>query len=228
MPSYARKHQLSNALVYHVFNRSNARVSIFSKEEDFVYFVKLLKEYAQRFDLTIYHWVIMSNHYHLLMEIETPEDISAFMAGLNRAYTHYYHKTYETSGFLWQGRFKSQPVQKEKYMLACGRYIERNPVRAGLVLEAVDYSYSSARFYCLGKADSITVQDPLYPEFGSDVKQRQINYTKFLHNFDTEEEKTFANLENPLGDKEFLRRLIRESGRYIPRRRGRLTERIVA
>jgi len=227
MPSYARKHQLGSSLIYHIFNRSNARVSIFSKEEDFAYFVNLLKEYMLRFQLKIYHWVVMSNHYHLLLEIEIPENISAFMAGLNRAYTHYYHKTYQTSGLLWQGRFKSQPVQKELYLLACGRYIERNPVRSGLVLEAVDYPYSSARFYCLGKPDGITAQDPAFIEFGSDQRQRQQGYTEFLRNFDLAEEKIFANLESPLGDKEFISRLIHKDGHYIPRRQGRLAERIV-
>lgn len=227
MPSYARRHQLSASLIYHVFNRSNVRIAIFNREEDFVHFLDLLKNYSRNFNLKIYHWVIMSNHYHLLLEIETPENISSFMAGINRAYTHYYHKTYQTQGLLWQGRFKSQPIQKERYLLACGRYIERNPVKTKLVCEAADYPYSSARFYCLGKLDGITTQDPTYLEFGLDAIQRQMGYRRYLQDFNSEEEKIFANLEIPLGDKEFIRRLIKECGRYLPRRRGRLTKRIV-
>lgn len=95
----------------------------------------------------------MSNHYHLLLELDDPCLLSGFMAGFNRAYTHYYHKVNKSSGLLWQGRFKSQPVQKENYMLVCGRYIERNPVVANIVSEAVDYTYSSAKFYCSGIFD---------------------------------------------------------------------------
>lgn len=227
MPAYARRHQLSQSLIYHVFNRSNSRVSIFNKEDDYRHFIKLLKDYRWRFSLKIYHWVILPNHYHLLFEIEKPESISKLMAGLNRAYTHYYHKTYLTSGFLWQGRFKLQPVQKERYLVACGRYIERNPLRAGMVLEAQDYPYSSARFYCSGKADGVTTEDPAFIEFGKEITHRQTAYQEFLRNFDAEEEESFANLENPQGDKEFIQRLVKAGGRYLPKRRGRPIARIV-
>jgi putative transposase len=98
----------------------------------------------------------MSNHYHLVIEFEYPELISKFMAGLHRAYSHYHHKLYGTTGFLWQGRFKMQPIQQDLYLKGCGRYIERNPVSAGLVQEAYEYCHSSARFYCLGQEDGLT------------------------------------------------------------------------
>ena len=227
MPSYPRKHQLSNSLVYHIFSRSNARTKIFNNEDDFRYFIKLIKEYSFKFNFKVYHWVVMPNHYHLLLELEDPCKISKFMAGLSRAYTHYHHKVYLTSGFLWQGRFKLQPVQKERYLIACGRYIERNPVVAGIVLRAQDYYYSSARFYCLGDKDGITMEDPTFVDFGNEIKLRQSAYTEFLRSFDDEAGKCFENLENPQGDKEFTRRLIKAHGRYLPRRRGRLTKRIV-
>lgn len=221
MPSYARKHQLNNSLIYHVYNRSNASVAIFNSQEDYQHFIKLLKYYNNKFTIKIYHWVIMPNHYHLLLEIEEPEGISKFMAGLSRAYTHYYHRVYLTSGFLWQGRFKLQPIQKEKYLIACGRYIERNPVRAKIVLNVQDYIYSSGKFYCDGRGDGITVEDPTFAEFGKSLIERQEAYKEFLHNFDYEEEKSFAALEEPHGDKAFIRRLIKENGRYMPRRKGR-------
>lgn len=163
MPTYARKHQLSNSLIYHIYNRSNARVSIFNHKEDFCCFMDLLRSYSQRFSLKLYHWVIMSNHYHLLLELEEPERISNIMSGLAKAYSCYHHKAYSASGFLWQGRFKSKPVQKEKYLIACGRYIERNPVKAGMVNQAYEYPYSSAIVYCLGKSDRITIEYPNTP-----------------------------------------------------------------
>lgn len=226
MPSYARKHQLNNSLIYHVFNRSNRGTAIFKIEEDYQHFITLIIDYRLKFKVKIYHWVIMPNHYHLLLEIDQPEYISKLMAGLTRAYTHYYHKTYQSVGFLWQGRFKLQPIQKERYLFACGRYIERNPVRANIVLQAQDYPYSSARFYCSAVPDGITIEDPTFIEFGTEPIQRQIAYNEFLHNFNTEEEKAFANLENPQGDREFMRRLVKKDGRYLPRRRGRINEKI--
>ncbi|MEW6100870.1 MAG: transposase, partial [Candidatus Omnitrophota bacterium] len=85
MPSYARKHQLTRSLLYHVFSRSNARLPIFREPYDFSHFITLLKGYAEAFSLTMYHWVIMSNHYHLLLEIPEPEQISRCMAGIARA-----------------------------------------------------------------------------------------------------------------------------------------------
>lgn len=228
MPTYARKHQLATSLIYHIYNRSHGRISIFRSEDDFGYFMNLLKEYSTKFIMKIYHWVIMSNHFHLLLELEEPELVSRFMAGLAKAYSRYHHKTYSASGYLWQGRFKLQPVQKENYLIACGRYIERNPVRANMVNQSYEYSYSSARFYCLGETDDITTEDPTFSEFGTDLNCRRNVYTEFLRNFDEEEEKSFDNLEQPVGNKEFIRRLVRENGRLVPRRRGRPSQRIVA
>lgn len=163
----------------------------------------------------------MSNHYHLLLELDEPKQISKIMAGLSKAYSCYYHKTYFTAGFLWQGRFKLQPVQKEKYLLACGRYIERNPVKNGMVSEAFEYSYSSARFYCFGKLDGITTEDPVFLTFGTNTVSRRNAYLEFLRKFDNMEEKSFHSLEKPVGSKEFVKRLIKQDGRFTSIRRGK-------
>jgi len=221
MPSYARKHQLQQSLVYHAFSRSNGRRSIFSKSEDFEYFKTLLHGYSIKFGSRVYHWVIMSNHYHLVIEFECPELISKFMAGLHRAYSHYHHKQYGTTGFLWQGRFKLQPIQKDLYLNSCGRYVERNPVRAGMVVEAYEYPYSSARFYCTGQEDKVTQISPVFQDFGRDTATRQNAYKEFLETFDSEEEKYFSNIEVPYGNQEFVRRLIKIGEHFLPRRQGR-------
>ncbi|PIP19039.1 MAG: hypothetical protein COX41_05030 [Candidatus Omnitrophica bacterium CG23_combo_of_CG06-09_8_20_14_all_41_10] len=221
MPTYARIHQLSLSLIYHIYSRSNDRIPIFKSKEDFIYFMGLLKKYSLRFGLKIYHWVIMSNHYHLLLELDEPKRISRIMAGLSKAYSCYHHKTYFTAGFLWQGRFKLQPVQKDNYLIACGRYIERNPVRAGIVNKVYGYPYSSASYYCSGENDGITVEDPAFLTFGTNLTSRRNAYIEFLRRFDSEEEKSFNNFEQPVGNKGFLRRLIKENGRFTSRRRGR-------
>lgn len=221
MPSYARKHQLTNSLVYHAFNRSNGRVPIFHAENDYDHFIKLLKNYSERFALKIYHWVIMDNHYHILFEIGLPENISKFMAGLARAYTHYYQKAYQSTGFLWQGRFKLQPVQKEGYLIACGRYIERNPVRKKIVTEATDYPYSSCRFYTLGLSDGLTREDPTFKNFGLEINSRRQEYKNFLLDFDMKAETGFRNFDKPQGNRQFIRRLFKVQGRLIPQRRGK-------
>ncbi len=221
MPSYARKHQLQESLVYHAFSRSNERKVIFSEAEDFAHFKTLFHDYSMKFDSKIYHWVIMSNHYHLVIEFDYPELISKFMAGLHRAYSHYHHKRYRSVGFLWQGRFKLQPIQKDLYLKSCGRYVERNPVRAGMVKEACEYAHSSARFYCLGEKDNITHMSPDFEDFGRDANERQEAYKHFLSVFNNEEDGHFSNLEIPRGDKEFMRRLVKTGEHYLPRRQGR-------
>jgi len=228
MPAYARKHQLNTSLIYHVYSRSSGKAHIFKSKDDFCCFAGLLSRYSLEFALKIYHWVIMSNHYHLLLELADPRQISRVMAGLSKAYSCYYHKTYSAVGFLWQGRFKLQPIQKEGYLFACGRYIERNPLRAGLVNEAHEYPYSSAGFYCSGKPDGITAENPLFLEFGREIILRRKAYTKFLRNFNPEEEEYFNNLEQPVGNSVFVAKLLKENGRYVPRLRGRPRKRIVA
>lgn len=221
MPTYARKYQFSSFSIYHIYNRSNGKIPIFKSREDSIYFINLLKKYSLRFGLKIYHWVIMPNHYHLLLELEAPKRISKIMAGLSKAYSCYHHKVYSTVGFLWQGRFKLQPVQKDDYLVACGRYIERNPVRAGMVNKSYEYSYSSAKYYCLGENDGITVEDPMFLTFGTNLTSRRNTYIEFLRKFDGEKEKLFNNLEQPVGNEEFLKRLTRENGRFTCIRRGR-------
>ncbi|MEK7849388.1 MAG: hypothetical protein AAB213_00995, partial [Candidatus Omnitrophota bacterium] len=127
------------------------------------------------------------------------------------------HRKYKSSGHLFQGRFKSQAVDKELYMLTCGRYIERNPVKAGLIKSAQQYQYSSAAYYCLGRSDSLTSEDPNYQSFGSDNRQRQEKYGLFLEEFNSDEDRPFSNLEDPLGSQEFVRRLTKERGIFVPR-----------
>ena len=222
MPYTARTHQLKQSLLYHIYNRGLNREKIFHDEEDYSYFIGLLCEYSVKAALHIYHWVIMPNHYHLVFEIDEPASISSVMAGLGRSYACYHHRKHKSAGYLWQGRFKSQPIQKELYLNACGRYLERNPVNAGIVKTAWEYPYSSAAYYVLGKCDGLTVQSPLFEDFGTTMESRRQKYQEFLLAFDSEEDLLFDNVEFPRGSSEFKKRLVKENGRYLPRRQGRV------
>ncbi|OGX19755.1 MAG: hypothetical protein A3K83_07530 [Omnitrophica WOR_2 bacterium RBG_13_44_8b] len=178
--------------------------------------------YSASAGLRIYHWVIMPNHYHLVLELDEPERLSSVMAGIGRSYACYHHRNYMSAGYLWQGRFKSQPIQKDLYLAACGRYVERNPVSAGMRDAAWDYPYSSARYYVFGDADMVTKESPLFADFGITPQERRTDYRNFLGSFDGQEEALFKNIEFPCGSKEFMRRLIKENGRFYPRRKGRM------
>lgn len=97
-----------------------------------------------------------------------------------------------------------------------------------MVQEAQDYPYSSAKFYCLGAEDNLTAQSPCYSDFGLDIIRRRASYSKFLRDFDDAQERIFEDMQTPLGSVEFVRRLIIENGRYLPKRRGRPKQVIVS
>ena len=221
MPSHARRHQLRGSLIYHAYNRSNAGNVVFHDDADFLKFMGLLRRYSESFFMKIYHWVIMATHFHVLLELADPRLISRIMAGITVVYTRYHHARYATHGYLWQGRFKLQAVQKERYLVACGRYIERNPVKAGICTKASDYPFSSARFYTRGIADNITSEDPTFVNFGSDPVSRRENYRVFLCGTNSEEEELFGRMEEHAGSAIFIERLKRINGRPMPWGKGK-------
>ncbi|MBU1262841.1 transposase, partial [bacterium] len=116
-----------------MINRGVIRQTIFHDEEDMKRFISLIKRYQEKFSFKVYHWCLMNNHYHLLIELANSKDLNKIMGAIQQIYAVYHHKRYQTAGQLFQSRFKSQAIEKSNYLLACGRYIERNPLRANLV-----------------------------------------------------------------------------------------------
>ena len=203
-------------------NRGRRAEKIFEARADYLSFIDLLEELNDIFNIKVAAYCLMSNHYHLLLELDYPEALSSIMAGIGRSYVHYHHKAHKSVGHLWQGRFKAQAIEKDRYLLSCGRYIERNPVKAGIIDSPEDYPYSSAAYYVLGKEDGLTQEDPLFRPFGNQLSQRRERYKEFIRAFDQEEEEElFERLESPRGSREFVNRLVRKKGLYLPRKMGR-------
>ena len=220
MPTLPRRHQLKDNIAYHIINRGNRKFEIFHNDEDYYEFKDVLKKHVLSKGVEIFHYSLMPNHYHLEIELERPEKMSSIMAGTNRAYTHYYHKKYNTAGYLWQGRFISKPIEKEGYLIRCGGYIEMNPVRAKLAESPEEYKHSSSRYYILGESDDIITEDPAYSDFGGTVAERQKNYLRYLLDMDQNMvgEQLLADV---IGSNNFKKKLYRKNGRLIPRRRGK-------
>ena len=109
-----------------------------------------LKEYSKKYSIDVHAWVLMTNHVHLLCTPQKEGAISRMMQSIGRMYVRYYNETYQRSGTLWEGRFKSCLVQSERYLLELHRYIELNPVRADMVKDPAEYSWSSYAFNALG------------------------------------------------------------------------------
>ena len=131
--------------VYHVLNRANGRLRIFRKRDDFLAFEQVMAEAIERVDMRICGYCIMSNHWHMLLWPHYDGDLSEFMRWLTLTHTQRYHASHGTLGIghLYQGRFKSFPVQEDVHYLTVLRYIEANPLRAGLVEDAGDWEWSS-------------------------------------------------------------------------------------
>ncbi len=220
MPRTPRSQQWTDEAAYHVFSRGHNRETVFADADDDRFFLGLLDRYRQRTGFRLYHYCLMTNHFHLLLQVEAPRQLSALLAGLLRAYVHYFNRRYRFVGHLWQGRFKSPAVQVEEYLLSCGRYIERNPVEAGLVGQPWDYPWSSARAYALGATDVLLAPNPWYEELAATPRQRQELWRQFLLG-DDPREATVRQADWAIGDEAFRQRLQQRQGRPARRRRGR-------
>jgi putative transposase len=129
---------------YHVLNRGNARRTIFHKDGDFAAFVQLLRQAGERIPVRLLAYCLMPNHFHLVLWPRHDGDLSDYMRWLLTAHVRRYHQHYHSSGHVYQGRFRSFPVQEDDHLLTVLRYVERNPVRAGLAARAQDWPWSSA------------------------------------------------------------------------------------
>lgn len=129
----------------HIIQRGNNRQAIFGAEEDYTVFSETLAEAAERFDLKIHAYVWMTNHVHLLATPMTEQSISKTFQSAGRKYVQYFNHMYQRSGTLWEGRYRATVVDSARYLLILMRYIELNPVRAGMVADPGDYRWSSYR-----------------------------------------------------------------------------------
>jgi putative transposase len=134
---------LADNIVYHVINRGNGRREVFHKDKDYEAFLKLIAEAKERYSVKLYGYCLMQNHFHMAVRPERGEDLSKWMQWLMTSHVRRYHKHYGSSGHVWQGRYKSFMIQTDSHLLMVLRYIEGNPLRAGLVGSAKEWTWSS-------------------------------------------------------------------------------------
>jgi putative transposase len=114
----------------HIVQRGNNRQVSFFTEQDYAVYLDKLKDHARQYKVDVHAFVLMTNHVHLLVTPETEKGVSQLMQSLGRYYVMYINKTYQRTGTLWEGRYKSTLVDSANYFLLVSRYIELNPVRA--------------------------------------------------------------------------------------------------
>lgn len=122
----------------------------------------------------------MGTHVHMLVKTQKETDFSVFSKRLNLSYANYFKKNYGSLGHFWQGRFKSQLIGNDIYFMQCGKYIELNPIRAGIASKPQEYKWSSYSHYAFGKKSSIITDNIFYLEFGQNDKERQENYKELI------------------------------------------------
>jgi putative transposase len=161
------------AYPHRIIQRGNNRAATFFAEDDYRFFLECLRRAKIKCRCRIYAYVLMTNHFHLLVDAADIGDLGPFMQSVGRRYVRYINKTYDRSGTLWEGRFKSAAVSRDEYLMACSRHIELNPFRAGLVEHSKDYRWSSYQRRGLGIPDRLLDEDPWYTGLGTTEQERQ-------------------------------------------------------
>ena len=164
----------------HIIQRGNNRQVCFSSEEDMKAYLSWLNEFSKKYSVEIHAWVLMTNHVHLLCSPHEEGAISRMMQSLGRMYVRYYNSTYQRTGTLWEGRFKSCLIQSERYLLELYRYIELNPVRANMVDDPADYSWSSYACNALGIDTELQTPHELYLALAKSKPERLSNYRELF------------------------------------------------
>src|SRR5688500_13119076 len=129
----------------HVVHRAVNRSTCFYRDTDYLSYLHLLAEHGRAFACAVHAYVLMSNHVHVLLTPDDGRGVSLLMKNVAQRYAQYVNRWHERTGALWEGRFKARVVTDDAYLLACHRYIELNPVRAGMVAHPSEYAWSSYR-----------------------------------------------------------------------------------
>ena len=157
---------------HHVIQRGNNRSAIFFDDSDYHVYLNWLGEAMQKYGCRLHAYVLMTNHVHLLLTPESKSSIGHTLQSLGRRYVRYINGVYHRTGTLWEGRFKSSVIQSERYLLTCYRYIELNPVRAGMVGLPEEYRWSSYAHNGLGCKNKYIVAHKEYLQLGASESER--------------------------------------------------------
>ena len=179
MPRPPRRDIVAPDSIFHVYARGNDRMTLFKRPEDYRSYLADIAELKTPHGVLLYHYVLMPNHIHLVLRI-LEAGLSDFMQSLQNRFAKRFCRDNGFAGHVWQGRFKSKPIDNDGYLLACGNYVEMNPVRSGLVGDPEQWPHSSCRFYTHGRPDKLVDMDPLYPTLARTAAQRQKAYRQFI------------------------------------------------
>jgi len=219
-PRMARLPRLSlPGYPHHVILRGNNRQLIFKDNSDRQILLELLVGHCQGQQVDLHSFVLMDNHLHLLLTPQADKALSKMMQDLGRDYVRYFNKRHTRTGTLWEGRFRSALIQTDRYFLACMVYIDLNPVRAGMVAQALDHPWSSHAHYVGARQDKWLVPHALYWALGNTPFAREKAYAELVQT-GIEDKKKHALTSSvmggwALGEEDFTRSLQPMTSRRI-------------
>jgi putative transposase len=209
----------------HVIQRGNNRGRVFFGDADHRFYLDCLAEACRRYACEVHAYVLMTNHVHLLVSPRSEEGLPRAMQSVGRRYAQFVNWRRERTGSLWEGRYRACAIDTESYFLVCSRYIELNPVRAGMAARPEEYPWSSFHANASGRHDALVSPHPLYVALGASMVERCREYRMLF-----EQDIGQAKLEQireatqkgwPLGDAPFRKTVEVLSGRRAaPRTRG--------
>jgi len=164
----------------HINQQGNNRAACFFADEDYRFYLHWLRLNAEDYGCAIHAYVLMTNNVHLLLTPKENGAASMFVQSVARRYVQYVNRVYRRSGTLWEGRFKASPVDAERYLLSCYRYIELDPVRAGMVEHPAEYAWSSYRHHAHGITDPLITDHPLFDVLGATPDARAAAYRSLI------------------------------------------------
>ena len=164
----------------HVIVRGNNRSEIFCANEDYRFYLEKLQLACDKHGCSVHAYVLMTNHVHLLLTPQEEESVGKALQLIGRYYVQYFNHTYQRTGTLWEGRYKATLIDSETYLLTCMRYIELNPVRAGMVSHPSEYPWSSYRYNALGQPNPLITPHLQYRRLGKAEEERQAAYRQLF------------------------------------------------
>jgi putative transposase len=211
---------------HHIIQRGAGRHPVFQDLADYELFLRYLGESAKAFKVAIHAYVLMNNHVHLLASPSDRTGLAQMMQWIGRHYVPYFNRKYGRVGTLWQGRYKTAVVDSERYFLICSRYIELNPVRAGIVSRPADYPWSSYRHHTGARHEPLITDHPLYWQLGNTPFAREAAYRQLVEQSASPKEVeliTQATLKGwAIGTSMFKEQLEKQVDRRVsPAKRGR-------
>ncbi len=215
----------------HVVQRGNNREACFFEDKDYRVYLDKLKLYSRKYHVAVHSYVLMTNHVHLLLTPSTTTGVSQLMQSLGCYYVRYINQAYERTGTLWEGRYKSTLVDSDNYFLTVSRYIELNPVRAGMAEHPSEYRWSSYQQNALGIPIELLTPHSIYTGLAKTDKTRYKRYQAlFEHDipdYTLEEIRESLNRAWVLGSDRFKQQIEKKTGRRatpLPRGGDRKSE----